>query len=608
MRTNLSRRRQCPFAISRTGKAVAAALGLATATAAVSLVMPAPRQALAKRAALVADWPLLRGDAQRSGVSSESDVRPPFSLLWRFTGDPQASNPCAPAVVGNTAYFATGSARAGSTSGGGVVYAVDVRTGAQKWRYPGTGGLAGQAFTTAPLVQDGKLYIGASDGKLYILNADSGALVQTYQTGGPILSSPIIYNDILLFGSNDDTLYALNANESSLPSAWRAPYRTKDNINSAPIVADGVTFFTTADQFLYAVAAATGRQMWSFRLPFVTMNNGPVYADSTLFVPSGPRLFAFLPRSGGTRWTQILSTDIAVPPVAEGGIVYVVDKDRRMYAFTANRGRPAAGWETPITLPYTVIAPPTIIRGQNENDPGVLLVPTSRNLILCLSRADGKVLWEYALDPATNRLVLPPTLTAITAPLAVANGAVYALSDDGSLSAFRRDAPDSTAPDVRNLYPRPGTAVSGQGSLTFAAQVEDFGSGVDPDSIQMVLEGQALETSYDRDRKLVYYRSQGRTGGASSALPNGRKTVTLTVKDWQGNTQTQTWGFTIDNSLPATVDRTAPSAPRVTTPRSPAGGAPGAGRPGGNRPGGLGGNRPRGGLGGTRGGGRGSGL
>jgi hypothetical protein len=104
--------------------------------------------------------------------------------------------------------------------------------------------------------------------------------------------------------------------------------------------------------------------------------------------------------------------------------------------------------------------------------------------------------------------------------------------------------------------------------MIVAARLQDPGSGVNRDTIQMSLEGQALDTTYDMDRRLIYYRSEAKSG-ASSSLPNGRKTVTLTAKDYQGNTVEEKWSFVIDNNLPATSSpAAAPSAPRVRPPRT----------------------------------------
>lgn len=131
--------------------------------------------------------------------------------------------------------------------------------------------------------------------------------------------------------------------------------------------------------------------------------------------------------------------------------------------------------------------------------------------------------------------------------------------------------------------------------MTFAAEVKDLGSGLDRESIKISLDGQELDAVYDIATRLVYYRTTARTG-ANTAMSNGRHNVTLSVKDYRGNVREENWSFTVDNSLPATRDFQAPTAPRAR-PGTPGVGRPGGNRPGGNRPGGRpdrprGGNRP----------------
>ena len=550
-----------------------------------------PRRALGVTAALLgvgilastyvvraADSPLLRGDLQRSGVAGEP-LTPPLSLLWRFTASPLRNNSSAPAIVGDTVYFATGATQ----NGGGVLYALDAKTGAQKWRYPSQGGVAGAVFQTAPLVEGGLVYIGASDGNMYIVDATSGELSRTFKTGGSILSSPAISSGVLLFGSNDDILHALDA--KAYTGVWRQQYRTGDNVNSAPVIADGMVFVTSADQHIHAINLATGIGRWRFRLPFTALVNGPVFSENTLYVPAGPRLHAFAPRAGNLRWQQNLPNNIAVPPVAQGGIVYVADRDRNLYALRSNNGREA--WEKPVALPFMPAAAPTI-------SGNVLYIPSDRNMIYALSREDGRILWDYAIKPSTNDVdARPAPFTSVSAPLAIANGTLYALSDDGSLSAFRTDAPDSTPPLATKLFPRPGSQVSGAPPLVFAAELDDPGSGFDRESVKLRLDEQEVVATFDPGRNLVYYRTGAQTNAASNNLTNGRHTVTLTARDWRGNVREETWSFSVDNSLPAAVNQSpatpaAPRQPRVRPTTPPGGQRPGGRRPGGGRP-----DRPR---------------
>jgi hypothetical protein len=105
----------------------------------------------------------------------------------------------------------------------GRLYALDARTGATRWSY-GTGG----AITSAPAVgANGVIYVGSLDGSLYVLNRD-GSLISSFRTGGAIDgSSPAIdANGMVYIGSRDGTLYALREGgptPTAAPAATATP-------------------------------------------------------------------------------------------------------------------------------------------------------------------------------------------------------------------------------------------------------------------------------------------------------------------------------------------------------------------------------------------------
>jgi outer membrane protein assembly factor BamB len=554
--------------------------------------------ALAVGAAFANDWPELRGDVTRRGVAGEKIV-PPLSLLWRYTGGPQNANQCSPAIVGDTAYFATRATA--DINSGGILVAVDTRTGARKWQFPrDINGLRDRfQFLTAPLVYKGRVYVGASDGTMYVVDAQNGTEALRIRTGRAINSAPAIVNDILYFGSNDGTFYALNP--ATGEPAWRQLYKPGDSINSAPIIADGMIFFTTNDNTVHAVRQATGLPAWTAKQLSRVLPNAPVYADSTLYVPSGQFLNALQPARGGVRWSRRVPMDIMVAPVADGGTVYVMCREERgngsyIFAVRSNNGKDV--WEKPAVLPVAPSAAPTI-----SGD--IIYVPTQRNMIYAVSREDGKILWEYYFEPSFNRPLAPgtppPPQVSITAPLAISGGTLFALSDDGSLSAFRSDAPDSAGPVFSGFYPPPARQVNGQPPLVLAARALDMGSGLKPESVTMKLDNRPVTPLYDPARNLVYFQTKatGRTV-ESAALANGRHTVEITATDWRGNKTQETWSFIVNNDL-APATREAPAAPRPSSNNPGVGNQPGTNnpgnRPGGNRPG----NRPGGGRGGRGG-------
>jgi outer membrane protein assembly factor BamB len=82
-----------------------------------------------------------------------------------------------PAFDASTGYYLNGS----------FLEARDINSGALKWSFNGDGTL-----NTAPIIDNGYVYVGAQSGKLYALNATTGANVWTGNAGAPMINSDTI--------------------------------------------------------------------------------------------------------------------------------------------------------------------------------------------------------------------------------------------------------------------------------------------------------------------------------------------------------------------------------------------------------------------------------
>jgi hypothetical protein len=82
-----------------------------------------------------------------------------------------------PAFDASTGYYLNGS----------VLEARDINSGALKWSFSGDGTL-----NTSPIIDNGYVYVGAQSGKLYALNATTGANVWTGNAGAPMIGSDTI--------------------------------------------------------------------------------------------------------------------------------------------------------------------------------------------------------------------------------------------------------------------------------------------------------------------------------------------------------------------------------------------------------------------------------
>jgi eukaryotic-like serine/threonine-protein kinase len=140
----------------------------------------------------------------------------------------------------------------------GKIYAYNTINLAQKWIYPRDTYLP--SFVGGMVIDNNKLYIGCADSYVYCLDANTGDLLSSYQTGDKIWGTPVVADGTLYIGSFDKTLYALNADDLTLK--WK--YATEGSIIAKPLVKDGIVFVGSFDKNLYALDAATGALKWTF--------------------------------------------------------------------------------------------------------------------------------------------------------------------------------------------------------------------------------------------------------------------------------------------------------------------------------------------------------
>jgi outer membrane protein assembly factor BamB len=90
---------------------------------------------------------------------------------------------------------------------GGYVQAFDVYTGEKRWEYR-TGGDR-PFISDSAAIADGKVFVGGyDDNKIHALNALTGSLLWTYETGDRIESTPAVADGKLFVGSSDGNVYA----------------------------------------------------------------------------------------------------------------------------------------------------------------------------------------------------------------------------------------------------------------------------------------------------------------------------------------------------------------------------------------------------------------
>ena len=142
-------------------------------------------------------WPQFRRTASLTGVAS-APIPEPLRRVWTYeAGSPIESSP---AVAGGVVYT-------GSSSGD--LHAIDLATGAVKWKYLTNKDLG--IGESSPAVANGVVYVGDLDGMLHAVDAATGTRRWTFKTGAEIKSSPVVAGTRVLIGSYDGKLYGLDA-------------------------------------------------------------------------------------------------------------------------------------------------------------------------------------------------------------------------------------------------------------------------------------------------------------------------------------------------------------------------------------------------------------
>jgi len=186
-------------------------------------------------------WPIFRGNQQLSGVS-RTDLPDQPKLLWNFqTGDNIKSAP----VVDQ------GKVVVGSSDG--VVYCLDLQ-GKLVWKFE-----TGNAIEAPALIYKNTVYIGNLNGTMYAIDLNSGKKKWEYETENQIIGSANWWEaggtTYILFGSYDYFLHCVDAQTGTVK--WK--YESDNFINGAPACFGGKTYFGGCDGFLHVVDIVTGK-------------------------------------------------------------------------------------------------------------------------------------------------------------------------------------------------------------------------------------------------------------------------------------------------------------------------------------------------------------
>ncbi|MFP4248018.1 MAG: PQQ-binding-like beta-propeller repeat protein [Armatimonadota bacterium] len=540
-----------------------------------------------------ATW-MMRVDEQSSGVS-DAELQLPTSLTWKYATEAEDFDAVAtPAVderavyapVGDTIYAVdrvTGELLWEQTAGDdilsspaiadGVLYcgtrddsllAINTENGSIEWRFRTQG-----AVDTPPVVAYGVIYFGSDGNRLTALELESRDVLWQFEARGDIKAPPLVYRDVVIVGTTGGRIYSLNSEGQPL---WSNSI-DRDSFFASPVGERTKVIYTSGRELL-ARDIYTGRLVWGrpFRAGGLIVGSPAVLGRQVYVGTRGGAVYAIDTNRGRAIWKW--PRDGSVEGISSS-LVIVDDKivfragQRDIYAISLD-GRDLL-WQ------YTL--PEVEERAASATGPG----------------GEGMFFPEEGMDPEgemPEEMMMDPGMPEdmdgegtrtrerelefediIDPSVSVVENALYTLGDDGVVYAFGSMTPDNVVPTIaepvlevpgakrRRVQFTPDLADPDAFPERYAEDIEmpgtppiflsllltDEGSGVDPDSVSVTMNGEQADFTYDSREGLLWYIYDPR--GSAANLSNGVKQVVFEASDWRGNTVSKVVAFTVDNTL-----------------------------------------------------------
>ena len=276
-------------------------------------------------------------------------------------------------------------------------------------------------LTSPPIVADGALFVIDAKATVSALDAATGAVKWETELA-PKLKEKFRVRDVLSrtkaaqvgFGGgvsyeNGKVFvtsgfgFAAALDAATGEKLWE--YKTDAPVRTPPTAYRGNVYFVTNTNDAIALDQEKGEKQWNFQSfeesARILSAASPAAAGDLVVVPfSSGEVVAFLSSSGRPVWNDTLArntqltalsalNDIAGSPVIDRGLVYAVSHAGRLVAIDIRTGQRA--WEAPIAslqMPW--------VAGDY-----IFIVSVDAELV-CLSRADGAVVWVSELQRFDN--------------------------------------------------------------------------------------------------------------------------------------------------------------------------------------------------------------
>ena len=250
------------------------------------------------------DWHTFMHNLDFSGISPDKSLAPPLDLLWKFkTGGPLHASP----VIANGILYI------GSTDG--KLYALDAKQWNIKWVFD-----AGDAIRYSATVLGNQVYFSARNNKVYALDVETGKKLWEYKTKSWTDAPLIVADNKVYIGAFPSKIYLLNARTGKLEAMRERTVRIQ-NVE-----------YGCANGVFRPVYPKHNAKLW--RGETAGSESYPVTANGTVYIGARDgKIHGFDSVSKTETWMYQTGGFVDAAPAISDGILYAASGDGYVYAF-----------------------------------------------------------------------------------------------------------------------------------------------------------------------------------------------------------------------------------------------------------------------------------
>ncbi len=209
----------------------------------------------------------------------------------------------------------------------GLLFAVHAVSGELVWKYQSP-----DQIRCSPAIADGVTFIAGCDGRLHVVDCETGEETASVELGDPTGSTPAVAGSSAYVGTEGNRFFAVDWKSGSV--TWTFENRRRPAaFRSSAALTDQLVLVGSRDKVVYAIGRATGEERWSFPTRG-RVDGSPVVVGERVYVGSSDGfLYGLDIKSGVKEWEfETGGAILASPAVAAGSLVIGTD-DGDLYCF-----------------------------------------------------------------------------------------------------------------------------------------------------------------------------------------------------------------------------------------------------------------------------------